>query len=614
MFPGGKDALGANFWELFPEVVGSDFETNKRAAMEHGEFRLFESYFPPSDSWFEQRDHPGADGIAVIFTDITERKRAAYALRDSEQRLRTVLENMTEGLVISDAETNVIHMNPEALRMHGCDSVEEVQRGLAEWPELEPFTLDGNPLPLEDSALARVTRGETFKDYEYEVRNKTAGTAWIGSFGGAPIRDESGRVALTVLTIRDVTERHRLLEELSMRQRLTAALGEIAIAITTLLSYDEILDAVVPRAGVAMGAESAAMWSLEAKGWVPRHLWNLPEEFLDVPIPLEQVRYANEATETRKAVAVDDGETDPRVDIELQRAWGMRSVLTVPLVARREVVGSLFFNYRSRQHSFTEPETDFASQVADLVSGALESARLYKIQRKVADTLQESFAHELPQVPGLDIGMVSVRAFASDLVGGDFGDVFALDDNHVVVLIGDVAGKGVRAAGHTETVRAKARAFAMIDSSPAYILGKVNELLRRLDPNDPHVTVFCAQLNPTTGHATYASAGHPAPVHLGAFSCRPLDVSFGLPLGLFGRPYTNGHAILTPDDYLVLYTDGVTEARRDGEMFGEKRLLETVEPLRGCSAQEVAEGVHDAVLTFSDRLRDDLHLIVLRLA
>jgi PAS domain S-box-containing protein len=478
LFPGGKDAVGANFWELFPEAVGSDFETNKRAAMEHGEFRLFDSYYPPFDSWFEERDYPSADGITVLFTDITERQRAADALRASEERLRAV--------------------------------------------------------------------------------------------------------------------------------------GEIASVITTLLEPEEILDAVVPRAGVAMGAESATMCSLEGEGWVPRHLWNVPDEVLDVPIPLEQVRYASEASETRKAVAIDDCETDLRVDIDLQHAWGVRSVLTVPLVVHGKVVGALFFNH-SRQHIFTEPEIDFASRVADLVSGMLESARLYKIQRRVAETLQENFVHDLPQVPGLEIDIVSSRAFASDLVGGDFGDLFLLDDSHVVVLIGDVAGKGVRAAGHTETVRATARAFAMIDSSPAYILGKVNELLR-LDPSDPHVTLFCALLDPTTGQLTYASAGHPAPVHLGAFACRPLAVSFGLPLGLYERPYTNSHAMLTPEEYLVLYTDGVTEARRDGEMFGETRLLETVDGLRGRSPQEVAEGVRDAVLAFSDRLRDDLQLIVLRLA
>ena len=75
------------------------------------------------------------------------------------------------------------------------------------------------------------------------------------------------------------------------------------------------------------------------------------------------------------------------------------------------------------------------------------------------------------------------------------------------------------------------------------------------------MTAFLTVLDPHTGHLTYASAGHPAPIHLAAFSCRPLDVTFGPPLGTFERPYANAHAMLTIEDYLVLYTDGVTEAR-----------------------------------------------------
>ncbi len=243
--------------------------------------------------------------------------------------------------------------------------------------------------------------------------------------------------------------------------------------------------------------------------------------------------------------------------------------MTVPLVVRGVVIGGLFFNYHSGQHGFTELETDFASRVADLVSGTLENARVFEQQRRIAQTLQENFIHPLPKVAGLELGVVAKTAFEPELVGGDFSDVFLLDDRHVVMLIADVAGKGARAAGHTETVRSKVRAFATVDPSPAFILTKTNEVLLRFDPDNPHVTAFLAVLDPTTGHLNYASAGHPAPVHLGAFSCRLLDVSFGPPLGSFQRAYANAHAMLTLDDYLVLYTDGVTEARRDGELLGD---------------------------------------------
>jgi len=181
-------------------------------------------------------------------------------------------------------------------------------------------------------------------------------------------------------------------------------------------------------------------------------------------------------------------------------------------------------------------------------------------------------------------------------------------------VVGDVAGKGVRAAGLTETVRTKIRALAAIDASPAFVLRKTNELLLSYEPDEPHITAILAVVDPRTGHVTYASAGHPAPVHLGAYTSRLLDVPFGLPLGSLDREYTNGYANLTLEDYLVLYTDGVTEARGGDGLFGEQRLLEVVSQLRGSSAQSVAEGVRDAALAFAGRLRDDLQVVVLRLA
>jgi sigma-B regulation protein RsbU (phosphoserine phosphatase) len=226
----------------------------------------------------------------------------------------------------------------------------------------------------------------------------------------------------------------------------------------------------------------------------------------------------------------------------------------------------------------------------------------------------ENFVHPLPTVEGLDLGVISRPAIEPELVGGDLSDVFVVDERHVVVLIGDVAGKGVQAAGLTETVRSTVRTLAVIDPSPSFILGKANELLRRYESDEQHVTAFCAVIDPSTGHVTFASAGHPAPIHLGAFGCRYLDTSFGPPLGIWERTYASAHAMLTLEDCLVFYTDGVTEARRDGELFDEGRLLETVAGLRGRSAQEVAQAVLDAALLFADALRDDVEVVAVRLA
>ena len=246
---------------------------------------------------------------------------------------------------------------------------------------------------------------------------------------------------------------------------------------------------------------------------------------------------------------------------------------------------------------------------------AIETAILLEEQRRIATTLQENFIRPLPDVKGLEIGMVMRAAHKAELVGGDFSDVFFVDETHVAVLVGDVAGKGIRAAGLTETVRTAVRAFAMIDASPAFVLRKTNELLLRgliRAWGSDFVTACLVVVNLRTGHVSYGSAGHPAVMHAGPFSCSMLDTVHGVPLGSLDWDYVDGHVTLALDDNLILYTDGVTEARRDGELFGEERLIATVCRLRHAHPKALAEGLLEAATGFAGELKDDLLVLALR--
>ena len=396
--------------------------------------------------------------------------------------------------------------------------------------------------------------------------------------------------------------------------RLGRALNELDSLINSTLDAKEIMQIVVERAVAAVGTDSAMVALRHGEDWVAEYGYPEVPGVIHESVRTEEAPFMMAAVAQRQPIAIDDCETDPRCLPEVQRRFGVRSVLCIPLIVREEVLGVIFFNHHRAAVAFPAEIVDFATKLATAISTALANARLYDAQRRIATTLQENFVHQLPQVAGLELGAVAQTAYEAELVGGDFSDVFLVDDDHVMVLIGDVAGKGVRAAGMTETVRSTVRALAAVDRSPAFILGKTNELLLRFDPDEPHVTAFLAVLEPKTGHLSYASAGHPAPAHLGAFSCQTLEVAFGPPLGTFEHSYANAHATLTLDTYLVLYTDGVTEARRGAALLGEKRLLEVVADLRGGSAQEVAAGVRDAALAFAGRLRDDLQVVVLRLA
>jgi sigma-B regulation protein RsbU (phosphoserine phosphatase) len=416
-------------------------------------------------------------------------------------------------------------------------------------------------------------------------------------------RKEMGGSALAL-------ENARLRAELAQRERLGEVMASIVKAITSLRDQAEIMVEVVSLASEALGADASYIALLEDRAWKPAYLWRMPSGYEHRRIPLDQIPFAALALRDGRPVAVDDCRGDERVDPELQQTWG--ALMMAPLVVREERLGGLFFHFRQGPHHFSRPEIAFAEGVAGAVSQMIQALRLYEQQRRIAVTLQENLIHPLPDVEGLELSVVGRTAYEPDLVGGDFSDVFLLDSGHVAVLIGDVAGKGIGAAGLAETVRSTVRAFSAVDSSPAFILRMTNQLLLRRDVGEELLTAFLVVLETFSGTATFASAAHPPPVHVSSGSCGLLELPFGLPLGSFDEDYIESRLQLTSGDALVLYTDGITEARRGRELFGYVRLVEAVSALRYGTMQQLAEGVCAAAAGFADKLKDDLHVVALR--
>lgn len=252
------------------------------------------------------------------------------------------------------------------------------------------------------------------------------------------------------------------------------------------------------------------------------------------------------------------------------------------------------------------------SDISERKQAEDELRMLYESQRDIALTLQRSFRHTVPELPYLEVGLVEAPAAAPDLVGGDLWDLIRLDDGRVLALMGDVSGKGIPAAGRTWTVRSAVNALATVAPEPGFILDKTNTLLLRAEAEEwSFVTALVAVVDAAGAVAT-ASAGHPAPIQLTHTDSRLLEPAYGPPLGAIPASYRTSRHACADDDYLVLYTDGVTEARRDGELFGEQRLLETLRGLYGQPAQAVAEGVRMSAEAFAGRLHDDLSVLVLR--
>jgi sigma-B regulation protein RsbU (phosphoserine phosphatase) len=235
---------------------------------------------------------------------------------------------------------------------------------------------------------------------------------------------------------------------------------------------------------------------------------------------------------------------------------------------------------------------------------------------KLAHTLQQSLLPPgLPAIHGVELAAHYEAARDGSEVGGDFYDVFESARRDWSIVIGDVCGKGPEAAALTALVRYTIRAAAIQTRRPRLVLNLVNEAVLRQHP-ERFCTVAYVRLRPEGEgvRLTISCAGHPSPLALRADgSVENVDCR-GRVLG----PFAELHAVdrvlrLAPGDTLLLYTDGVTEARGPAGFFGEERLRETLQSCAGSNADDTAKALERTLNDFhGGHPRDDIAFVVLR--
>jgi PAS domain S-box-containing protein len=242
----------------------------------------------------------------------------------------------------------------------------------------------------------------------------------------------------------------------------------------------------------------------------------------------------------------------------------------------------------------------------------------------LARTLQQSLLPpHLPDMPGVAIAARYHPAGEGLDVGGDFYDVFRTTRSTWGVVMGDVCGKGAAAATVTALARYTVRAAAMQTQVPSKVLTTLNTALLRNDSHEDgdageerFATVAYATLRRAKDRVTVSvcCGGHPPPLLLRPDGHVEPVCGPGLVLGLFrAADLADRETELEPGDLLVLYTDGVTEARKGDELFGEERLRELLSSMAGLDAGDVAERLENAVLDFQGgTARDDTALLVLQ--
>ncbi len=226
----------------------------------------------------------------------------------------------------------------------------------------------------------------------------------------------------------------------------------------------------------------------------------------------------------------------------------------------------------SEPRAFGERELRLISELARHAQGALQNALRYEQERRIAETLQQALlAADLPRVPGLQLAALYQPAAGSQ-VGGDFYSAWPLPGGRLALLVGDVSGKGVAAAGVTAMVRYMTEALSQHSGEPAALVGELNEMLCPRMADGSLVTLVMIVIDTTGERLHWCSAGHPPPVILTAGGDYRTLEDPDPPCGVFpGQRFHAGVARFAPGDMLFTYTDGLIEARRGDEEFGEER-------------------------------------------
>jgi PAS domain S-box-containing protein len=317
------------------------------------------------------------------------------------------------------------------------------------------------------------------------------------------------------------------------------------------------------------------------------------------------------------------------------RAFGIHSVMTVPLVARGTTLGVVFFVRYRHPDTFRHDDLVLAGELAARAAVSIDNARRYSRERATAVTLQRSLLPQrLPRQAAVEVASRYLPAGGHAGVGGDWFDVIPLSGARVALVVGDVVGHGLHASATMGRLRTAVRTLADIDLPCDELLTHLDDLVARLSveeeggegveaSGDVGATCLYAVYDPVSRRCCFAGAGHPAPAVVSPEgSVELMEIPAGPPLGVGSLPYEATEVVLPEGSLLVLYTNGLIEDRDRGLDAGVHRLREALARPRapgfaragGTPVAPSPDALCDTVLAdlLPQRPADDVALLVAR--
>ena len=559
-----------------------------------------------------------------------------------------VLDRVSTGFVVIDRECALLYANSFAVALFGFpdDSVHLAGRPLLS-------------LGIEQSDATTV---------QHMAENVLRGWPWEGTLASqridgsrvfvrahaAPLRDPAGEITGIVIMAREATRRggqrasdrigllERIGERLSSSLELDVTLRQVAETLVPQFAdhcFIDLLhgDALIRRA------------HLHSRGWTPAPgTWALEGE----PIKYPKGHFCELAMSRQDTVVVADMDEEivlaPTPEgLATRNEVKLTSVVAAPLIARGQLLGVMslglsWLTEREERH-YGADDRDFLSAIAGRVAIAIDNSLLFEEERRTALAFQTSLLpKDPPFVDGLEVAYKYVPAKPLEThgqgiqtqVGGDWYDIIPLSAGRVGIVIGDVEGRGARAAAVMGQLRAALRAFAQDDKSPAEILRRLDDWVRALGPAAAETHGF-AEADPPTVSCTYlvydawsrtlcfSNAGHVPPLIVRGHDVSQLEIrDRGVLLGVRGKglpglpTYREEMRYLAPGSTLVFYTDGLVDRRQRADGGGHYTDAEVQDMLRDAiraaadgTVDQIAEAAENAV---PGEIDDDMAVVVVR--
>jgi PAS domain S-box-containing protein len=539
--------------------------------------------------------------------------QASRALSESEGLWRSLFENAPIGMARLDQRGAIVHANRALGALLGRSAA-----------DLKARSLDGfvaEDVRGEDAERREALAAGTLSGYSAELVLLDVTDERIPCMCSfSAVARQGGAEPALIVQVHDLRDRQRAEAERAalvrarakraqaeqLTQRL-AAVQRITDAALGSLAFDELISELLVRMSDVLGVDRAAILLHNEDGTAAVHqmaegvpgamqarTWRLPEHGFAADVLAAGGPVTSEGR-TRGHPLGD----------------AVASLLGVPLLVDGRAIGALHVGSLFPRR-FSLDDATILALAAERAALAIQRMRLFEREHLIARDLQRSLLpEELPLLPGLQTSARYLPGGAGTEVGGDWYDAVALPSGKLLLVVGDVAGRGIAAASTMGQLRSAVRSYALLESDPATLLKRLNHFHFSMSWDDM-ATVLLAVIDPAAAALEYASAGHPPPLIVapggeGAY----LVGGRGAPLGALERaPYTTASTELEPGSTLLVYTDGLIEQRGEHPDEGLERLRSAV--LGG--PQDIGalcDHVIDTVLPSYDT-DDDVTLLILR--